>query len=95
MRLLHHLEREDERKQSKHILRTPVSKISEREFQQFGNYLKMPMSLVIQLQVQYMQSGIERLPIILRAMASLVKIEAHYLRHCCELIPAIRNKPES
>lgn len=40
VRLLHHLEREDERRQSKHILRVPICKISDREFQQFGDYLR-------------------------------------------------------
>ena len=33
VRLLHHLERENERKQSKHILRVPVCKIGDLEFQ--------------------------------------------------------------
>lgn len=40
VRLLHHLEREDQRKRSKHLLRVPIGKISNREFQQFGEYLK-------------------------------------------------------
>lgn len=40
VRLLHHLEREDARKQSKHILRVPVNKISDIEFQQYGDYLR-------------------------------------------------------
>lgn len=40
VRLLHHLERENERKQSKHILRVPVCKIGDLEFQQFGDYLR-------------------------------------------------------
>ena len=40
VRLLHHLERENERKHSKHILRVPIGKISDREFQQFGDYLR-------------------------------------------------------
>lgn len=40
VRLLHHLERENKCKRSKHILRTPVYKISDREFQFFGDYLR-------------------------------------------------------
>ncbi len=40
VRLLHHLERENERKRSKHILRVPIGKISDLEFRQFGDYLK-------------------------------------------------------
>lgn len=40
VRLLHHLEREDVYKHSKHILRVPVNKIGDQEFRQFGEYLK-------------------------------------------------------
>lgn len=40
VRLLHHLERENERKHSKHLLRIPISKITDREFQQFGDYMR-------------------------------------------------------
>ncbi len=40
VRLLHHLERENSRPRSKHILSVPISKISDNEFQQFGDYLK-------------------------------------------------------
>ena len=42
-------------------------------------FLRMPMSLVVQLQVQYLHVGTERLPVILRAIASSVKYEAHFL----------------
>lgn len=40
VRLLHHLERENERRNSKHILKVPICKISDKEFQQFGDYLR-------------------------------------------------------
>lgn len=40
VRLLHHLERENERKHSKHLLRIPICKITDREFQQFGDYMR-------------------------------------------------------
>lgn len=40
VRLLHHLERENERKHSKHLLRIPIGRISDREFQQFGDYMR-------------------------------------------------------
>lgn len=40
VRLLHHLERENERKHSKHLLRIPISKITDREFQLFGDYMR-------------------------------------------------------
>lgn len=40
VRLLHHLEREDSRPRSKHLLRVPIGQISDKEFQQFGDYLR-------------------------------------------------------
>lgn len=40
VRLLHHLERENERKHSKHLLRIPIRKITDREFQLFGDYMR-------------------------------------------------------
>lgn len=40
VRLLHHLEREDARPRSKHILRVPIGQITDREFRQFGDYLR-------------------------------------------------------
>lgn len=39
VRLLHHLERENVRPHSKHILRVPISEISDKEFRLFGEYL--------------------------------------------------------
>lgn len=40
IRLLHHLERENERQHSKHILCTPIYKVGDKEFEQFGDYLR-------------------------------------------------------
>lgn len=40
VRLLHHLEREMKHPNTKRILRVPVAEIGNREFQQFGDYLR-------------------------------------------------------
>lgn len=40
VRLLHHLEREDSSPHSKHLLRIPIGKITDKEFQQFGDYMR-------------------------------------------------------